>query len=298
MPTLEALRHTLTVVEELRSIVHTMKVLAAASIRQYDQAVSALTDYDRAVRRGLAVVMGESDGMAAYAEFASAKHGQPLIGILVFGSDHGLCGRFNEVLAAHVRETLQALPPSNPRVVAVGLRQAAALAEQGLLPEQQFSTPGAASAIHHTVRQLLPVLEQWQAVGVTEVRLFHNRHRGGNSHESTSFALLPLDPSAWSREPSSASRSLPGYATDRAGLLAALLQEWFFVELFRACAESLASEHASRLMAMQTAERNIEERLAELNTVYRQQRQEAITAELLDVVAGFEALVGSRATYG
>ena len=48
------------------------------------------------------------------------------------------------------------------------------------------------------------------------------------------------------------------------------------------------------MLAMQTAERNISDRLAELNTVYRQQRQEAITAELLDVVAGFEALTGSQ----
>ena len=52
-----------------------------------------------------------------------------------------------------------------------------------------------------------------------------------------------------------------------------LLREWLFVELFRACAESLASEHASRLLAMQAAERNIADRLAELNTTYRQQRQ-------------------------
>jgi len=62
-----------------------------------------------------------------------------------------------------------------------------------------------------------------------------------------------------------------------------------FVELSRACAKSLASENASRLLAMQVAERNIMDRLEELNVTYRQQRQEAITAELLDVIAGFEA---------
>jgi len=77
-------------------------------------------------------------------------------------------------------------------------------------------------------------------------------------------------------------------------VLAVLLREWFFVELFRVCTESLASEHASRLLAMQAAERYITDRLADLNTVYRQQRQEAITSELLDVVAGFKALAGSR----
>ncbi len=126
---------------------------------------------------------------------------------------------------------------------------------------------------------------------MTQVLLFHNHHRGGESHEPTSTRLLPLDPDALCRESPAPSRSLPGYAVGRAELLAALLREWLFVELFRACAESLASEHASRLLAMQAAERNITDRLAELNTAYRQQRQEAITAELLDVVAGFEVLV-------
>ncbi|MER2601243.1 MAG: F0F1 ATP synthase subunit gamma, partial [Candidatus Competibacter phosphatis] len=59
MPALEALRHTLATVGELRSIVRTMKALAAVSIHQYERAVTALTDYDCAVRRGLAVVLGE-----------------------------------------------------------------------------------------------------------------------------------------------------------------------------------------------------------------------------------------------
>lgn len=299
MPTLDALRHTLAVVEELQSIVHTMKALAAASIRQYEKAVTALADYDRAVRRGLAVVLGEFGNGAINAVLEPAPScGQPLTGAIVFGSDHGLCGRFNEVLAAYVEATLRTVPAGCRRVVAVGIRQAAALDEQGLPPEQQFYTPGAASAIHHTVRQLLPVLEQWRAAGVTELWLFHNRHRGGNSHEPASLALLPLDPAARCCESPIPSRSLPGYAVDRTALLAALLREWFFVELFRACAESLASEHASRLLAMQTAERNITDRLAELNTVYRQQRQEAITSEMLDVIAGFEVLVGSRRASG
>ncbi|MDG4554528.1 MAG: F0F1 ATP synthase subunit gamma [Candidatus Competibacter sp.] len=297
MPALEALRHTLATVGELRSIVRTMKALAAVSIHQYERAGVALIDYDRAVRRGLAVVLEDlaaeagARGVGLVGPLDDAPPGdKPVTGAVVFGSDHGLCGRFNEVLAAYVAETLRE-SAGICRVLAVGVRQVAALEEQGLAPEQRFYTPAAASAIHQTMRPILPLLEQWRTEGVTQVLLFHNRHRGSESHEPASTRLLPLDPDALRREPSVPSRSLPGYAVGRADLLAALLQEWLFVELFRACAESLASEHASRLLAMQAAERNIADRLAELNTAYRQQRQEAITAELLDVVAGFEALV-------
>lgn len=296
MSTLETLRHTLATVEELRSIVHTMKALAAVSIHQYERAVAALADYDRAVRHGLTVVLQDlaaevrkQNGVLT-AEVAPLPADHRLIGAVVFGSDHGLCGRFNEALAEYAGSMLRDRPARSRWILAVGFRQAAALEEQGLPPEQTFYTPSAASAIQHTVRELLPVLEQWQAAGVVEILLFHHRFRGVNRHEPASVRLLPIDLDPLSAESSPSTRSLPGYAADQAEIVAALLREWLFVELFRACAESLASEHASRLLAMQAAERNISDRLDELNAAYRQQRQEAITAELLDVVAGFEAI--------
>jgi F-type H+-transporting ATPase subunit gamma len=67
-----------------------------------------------------------------------------------------------------------------------------------------------------------------------------------------------------------------------------------FVSLFTACAESLASENASRIAAMQAAEKNIEQRLDELRGAFNLMRQSAITEELLDVVTGFEALSNER----
>jgi F-type H+-transporting ATPase subunit gamma len=73
-------------------------------------------------------------------------------------------------------------------------------------------------------------------------------------------------------------------------LFSALIRQYLFVSLFRACAESLASENASRLAAMRGAERNIGERISELTNLFHQTRQMAITEELLDIAAGFEAL--------
>ena len=90
------------------------------------------------------------------------------------------------------------------------------------------------------------------------------------------------------------SHVLPTFSMAREKLFSALLRQYFFISIFRACVQSLASEHASRLASMQAAERNIEERLRELDAQFRQRRQDAITAELLDVVAGFEALTRSR----
>jgi F-type H+-transporting ATPase subunit gamma len=76
--------------------------------------------------------------------------------------------------------------------------------------------------------------------------------------------------------------------------LRALIREYLFISLFRACAESLASENASRLAAMQRADKNINDLLEQLHGTFHQLRQSGIDEELFDVISGFEALGGSR----
>jgi F-type H+-transporting ATPase subunit gamma len=72
--------------------------------------------------------------------------------------------------------------------------------------------------------------------------------------------------------------------------LRALIREYLFVSIFRACAESLASENASRLAAMQRADKNIDELLEDLNRTFHRLRQSGIDEELFDVISGFESL--------
>ena len=72
--------------------------------------------------------------------------------------------------------------------------------------------------------------------------------------------------------------------------LRALIREYLFISLFRAWAESLASENASRLSAMERADKNIDEMLVGLNGTFQRSRQGGIDAELFDVISGFEAL--------
>ena len=74
------------------------------------------------------------------------------------------------------------------------------------------------------------------------------------------------------------------------------MRRYLFATLYRAFADALASEHASRLAAMQAAERNIEQQLEELRAEFARTRQDAITSEILDIVGGFEALTGGRAS--
>jgi ATP synthase F1 gamma subunit len=81
---------------------------------------------------------------------------------------------------------------------------------------------------------------------------------------------------------------------DCAATLRALVRRYLFVSIFRASAESLASENASRLAAMGRAEKNIDETLETLKSSFQRVRQAGIDEELFDVVAGFEALSASK----
>ncbi|MFQ3614187.1 MAG: F0F1 ATP synthase subunit gamma [Cyanobacteriota bacterium] len=127
---------------------------------------------------------------------------------------------------------------------------------------------------------------------VEQILLFHHQSRSNTTHQPTALHLLPLDP-VWlaelERKPWDSS-SLPMLTMPWRAMFSKLVRLYLFVSLYRAVVESLASENASRLASMQAAEKNIEDRLLELNADYRQQRQNSITGELLDIVAGFEAL--------
>jgi F-type H+-transporting ATPase subunit gamma len=131
---------------------------------------------------------------------------------------------------------------------------------------------------------------------VGEFYLFYNAYRRGAASEPSHQRLLPLD-EAWRRELLEIpwpSRNLPEVIGGNIATLQALIREYLFVSLFRACAESLASENASRLAAMERAEKNIDELSAELQQTFNRLRQSRIDEELFDVIAGVEALAGTR----
>jgi F-type H+-transporting ATPase subunit gamma len=293
---------------DLQSVVRTMKTMAASSIGQYESAVRSLEDYYRTVQLGLAaclrpVAPSAADDKADLADAANttdtAEPAPPRtnqtgrIGAVVFGSDQGLVGQFNDAMCDFVIATLQT-KPGQKTVWAVGERIAARLAETDLPAGQSFVLPSAIGAITPLVGEILTTLETLREQGtLAEVYLFYHRPHPGSIYTPVCQRLLPLD-HVWRRELTAIrwpTKNLPEVMPNRNATLRALVREYLFVSLFRACAESLASENASRLSAMQRAEKNIDELLDDLNRNYHRLRQSSIDEELFDVVAGFEALL-------
>ncbi|MCL5958394.1 MAG: F0F1 ATP synthase subunit gamma [Chloroflexi bacterium] len=136
-------------------------------------------------------------------------------------------------------------------------------------------------------------IEQWrERQGIGRVFLFYNKPDTPSTYRPYTLQVWSID-LTWLqglKQRKWPTRVLPTFTMDFDQLFAALIREYFFVSLYRAFVESLASENASRLSSMQVAERNVERRLETLNTEYHRARQSSITEELLDIVAGFEAL--------
>jgi len=293
--TLEALGRRIAITNDLRGIVRTMRTLSAVNIRQCERAVQALEAFARTVTLGLQVVLRARPPPAhAWAEPEGAT-----IAVL-FGSDYGLCGQFNTQVARFALAELERrrIASDSVLLLAVGVRGAAALEARERPADALLGLPGTVAGLHGTARDILLRVDAWRAGhAVGRVLLFYNRRAGGAPARPAALQLLPLDPRwlhalAGARWPT---RVLPAFSMDPGALFAALVRQHLFAAIFRAGAHSIASEHVARLAAMQAAERNIDERLEELNASYRQQRQNAITAELLDVVAGYQAILSAEA---
>ncbi len=294
--TAASLRRKITSAEDLQSVVRTMKALAASSVGQYEKSVLALADYYRTVELGLSACFRDQEPASA----PTKQQGQTdatAVGAIVIGSDQGLVGQFNDVLADFAIKALAALP-STTQVWAVGERIHARLEDAGLPMMGLFVVPNSVQAITPLVGQIQIECEAHGGnLDEALMYVFHNRPTSGALHESVSQRLLPLD-ARWQsglaeiRWPTD---TLPEVIGTGTGTLRALIREYLFISLFRACAESLASENASRLAAMQRADRNIDELLEHLNGAFHSVRQTRIDEELFDVIAGVEALATATA---
>ena len=289
--TIASLRRKISGARDLQSVVRTMKAVAASSIGQYEKSVRALADYDRTVELGLGACFRKSAAAPLAAE-GEGQNAATVISAVVFGSDQGLVGQFNDVVADYAVKTLAALT-AKPEVWAVGERVQARLADAGLQAVGRFTVPNSVKAIIPLIGQILVESEgrHRQEEG-GELHLFYNRPTSGAVYAPVAQRLLPLDEN-WRRqriERPWPTKSLPEVMGSGITTMRAYIREYLFVSLFRACAESLASENASRLAAMQRADKNIDELLEGLTGAFHRLRQGSIDEELFDVISGFEAL--------
>jgi len=296
MKTLEELRRRIGSVEDMQSVVSTMKSLAAARIRQFETAADATRAYSYTVNLALQILMRDQKPPTKKRQHRTGER----MGLVLLGSDQGFCGRFNESVA---QAAIQFSPVSDnptvtPHVLVVGSRLNQLIVTSDLTISRTLHVPSSVSDITSVIQEVIPQIERWQReFEIPRVELFYNQRRSAATYELKQLQLMPLSRDFMDQlgKQDWPSRSLPIYHLPWRDLFTLVVRQYLFLQLFRACAESLASENASRIAAMQQAEKNIDQRLNELSSQFNQNRQRAITEELLDIISGFEAVTDTEA---
>lgn len=287
--TQEVLKKRIKTTNDLYGIVTTMKLLSSVSVGQYEKALVSLNQYTQTISLAFQGLFHQ--------EFFSLpntsnpqKSGKTLV--IVIGSDNGLVGRFNWEL---VQEVKKESPLTSMKLITIGKRLSTSFFSKGLKPDFSYSNSNTLSEISSLADTILTKVNQLiSADSFEKVLLFYNK-KENNSFQPQKLQLLPFSEEILKqlKETPWSGRMLPLINPENETLFSALSQEYLIVFLVQALTSSLACEHYIRMLHMQQAEKNIEKKLAQLDLIYQQERQNQITNELIDIVSGAQAMNSS-----
>ncbi|HNP37562.1 MAG TPA: F0F1 ATP synthase subunit gamma [Woeseiaceae bacterium] len=285
--TFETLSRHHDTLTSIRGIVHTMKTLSAINASPYERAASSIEAYHRTILQGFAAFAHRTGKIALQSDDAAGHL------LVIFGSDHGLCGNYNEVLAETVKQYCEVQTSRKPRVLCVGARMNNALISRNLSPEAVLLPPASAEGIGRLAGEIvtrLDIINRGQPLYRIAVTLAFTQRGGQHLREPVTQSLLPLEPSLLRPERRWHSPSLPDYSMAPGAMLASLVRSHIFASVFRASAEAMVTENSARLELMQQAEQSVDDRLEQVKGELRSVRQTEITDELMDVITSFDAL--------
>lgn len=268
----------------LKTIAKTLKVLAAMNRQTYQKIVGALEEYDKTIKLGF---------IASYPSietFQLKKTATKKIGAVIFGSDLGLVGQFNDLIADYAAKELKQIP-GKKTIWVVG-----EIIDNKLRTVKEFNIKPA-YRVPISSKYILPLLTQLQASIDEEIRtldqllIFYNETEGP-LYKPTFIRLLPLD-KKWLNQFATQkwpTKQIPELVDGIEETFYTLIKEYLFIEVYRICAKSLFSENSARFLYMKMAEKKIQDHLQGLQLEFNHARQDTIDRELADILSGFEAL--------
>ncbi len=297
MPSLKAIRRRIASVKNTQKITRAMKMVAAARLRRAQQRITDLRPYADKTRDVTQSVAGRARGDEGVAPLHPLLQARPVETVLlvVFTSDRGLAGAFNSSILRATDRRIRELEESGKRVELAVLgrkgrdyyRRRGATIRHDLVGAYE----GGATRAGEIARQFIADFSAEEG-GVDEVVLVFNAFKSAISQVVTLQPVLPIVADATETGAGAGTRSLVDsiYEPSREVLLDRLLPMYVKVSMYRAMLESQASEHGSRMTAMDNATNNAKKMIGSLTLEYNRARQAAITKELMEIIGGAEAL--------
>jgi F-type H+-transporting ATPase subunit gamma len=267
-------------IEELQRIVGAMRAIASMRVQEALRALASVREYGSAmaaaVREALAIAAGERT-----APGGSQRRGR--CAIVVFTSEHGFVGGFNERLieAAGVKGQV------GDALLIVGSRGAALASDRGLAVASTHAMATRLASVPEVVQRVREGLyPRIASAEIVRAEVVFGSHQRSGATAIERRQLFPLDLSVRRER----SEPVPLHDLPAAGLLEMLTAEYILSQLTEAATESLAAENAARFAAMEAAHDNVGKKLQALRLDASRARQEEVTTELLDLVIGQQAV--------
>lgn len=290
MASLKEVKTRIASVNSTRKITSAMKMVASSKLHRAQQAIESMRPYERQLTRIMSTFVGSMEGEVdtAYAAQRDVKR----VVIVLFTSNSSLCGGYNaNAVKAFVKkvEEYRSRNIEVCRVYAMGKKAAEAVGKLknfDLVDKSALLDPPSYQEAAKVASELMDLYVKGD---IDEVDLIYHHFKSAGTQILTTETFLPIDLHADSTE-EGATNNLNFIVEPSMGdIVNQLIPKSLHLRLYTALLDSLASEHAARVIAMQVATDNADDLLRELTLTYNKTRQQAITNELLDIAGGSAA---------
>jgi F-type H+-transporting ATPase subunit gamma len=289
--TLQDIRRRIASTQNMRKVTKAMELVSAAKLRRAQSRMAALRPYAGAMvemMRDLATFATEKNSFALLREHDTAK----AEALLVITGDRGLAGAFNaNVLRACLAADRDlACRGLGRRLLVVGKKGIGTLRFRGMAIDQSWSGKSDRPTYADAEAIAKAVIDLYADEQVDRVRLIYNHFKSPIEQDLINVQILPIEP----QEIYTEGRERPVvsylYEPEEADIFGSLLPRYVEIAIFRALLESSASEQGARMTAMRNASESADDMIDGLTLSMNRARQASITQEILEVVAGAEAL--------
>ncbi len=317
MPSLKEIKGRIASVNSTRKITSAMKMVASSKLHHAQQMIENMLPYENMLERILrSFLASEADAHTVFSEVRPVKH----VAFVVYSSNSSLCGGFNanvtKMLHAAVEE-YSALGKENILVYPVGRKIAEQVQKMGLESAGDFTELADKPNVAQCIDIARELGEKFLKGEIDRIELIYHHFKSAGSQILQRKTFLPIDVNEAIGQDNDRDLShktvtpeMQEYLRKNAKeeekkkieskplndnfivepdmdtVLKTLIPKLAHLMLYTALLDSNASEHAARMVAMQTATDNADELLRVLNLQYNKSRQQAITNELLDIVGG------------
>ncbi len=290
MARLKEIKSRLQSVQSTRKITSAMMMVSSAKQRKTERVIKNLRPYQQSLQRILQPLLSREEEEIIPSPFMETR---PIkrVAIVAFSSNTGLVGRFNDAVAEKLKEAIndyQSFGKENILLYLVGEKVTKAARSMGFEPEEEYAGIADKPLYTDSRRLAKRLMNLFLEKKIDRVELIYHHFKSTRTQVLTRDTLLPIDIIDLEKEAAKSSTIDVDYILepDKNSLLTRLIPKVIQIKLFATHVDSVTSEHAARVTAMQIATDNADDLVEELRLEYNKMRQQSITNELLDIMGG------------